>query len=101
MDSPTDSPTSSPANTCANCRHHRAELHPKVLDAAFDTVVAFADKDEKVYFCTSLTGPQAGQKVGAVPVLCEAWQEPRVLSSELDRLMARAAERARKEEEER
>lgn len=96
-----DSPTDSPANNCANCRHHRAELHPKVLDAAFDTVVAFADKDEKVYFCTSPTGPQAGLKVGAVPVLCEAWQEPRALSSELDRLMARAAERARKEEDER
>lgn len=77
-------------------------MHPKVLDSAFDTVVAFADKDEKVFFCTAATGPHAGQKVGPVPVSCDAYQEPASLPlSELDRLMARAAERVRKEREER
>jgi len=81
--------------SCITCRHHRAELHPKVIDTAFDTVVAFADKDEKVYFCTSTLGPHAGQKVGALPVFCEAWSAPRPASNtELDRLMAQAAERA-------
>lgn len=81
--------------SCATCRHHRAELHPKVLDTAFDTVVAFADKDEKVYFCTSTLGPHAGQKVGALPVFCEAWSAPRpAKNAELERLMAQAAERA-------
>lgn len=88
-------------SSCATCRHHRAELHPKVLDTAFDTVVAFADKDEKVYFCTSTLGPHAGQKVGALPVFCEAWSAPRpTTSTELDRLMARAAERAARANEE-
>jgi hypothetical protein len=80
---------------CSTCRHHRAEMQPKVLDTAFDTVVAFADENQKVYFCTSTLGPHAGEKVGLLPVFCEAWSEPRPLSSELDRLMARAAERAR------
>jgi hypothetical protein len=86
-------------DNCATCRYHRAEMQPKVLDAAFDTVVAFADKDEKVYFCTSSNSPHAGKKVGPLPVLCEGWSAPRPVSelSELDRLMARAAERASKE----
>lgn len=81
--------------SCTTCRHHRAELHPKVIDTAFDTVVAFADKDEKIYFCTSTLGPHAGQKVGALPVFCEAWSAPRPSkSAELDRLMAQAEARA-------
>ena len=91
----------SDTNTCVTCRHHRVERHPKVLDTAFDTVVAFAD-DQKIYFCTSSLGPHAGGKVGALPVFCEAWSAPRPVSelSELDRLMARAAERASKGREE-
>lgn len=88
--------------SCATCRHHRAELHPKVLDTAFDTVVAFADKDEKIYFCTSTIGPHAGQKVGALPVFCEAWSAPRpVNTTELDRLLARVSERTKRDEEDR
>lgn len=89
-------------SSCATCRHHRAELHPKVLDTAFDTVVAFADKDEKIYFCTSTLGPHAGQKVGALPVFCEAWSAPRpVNTAELDRLLARVSERTKRDEEDR
>lgn len=81
--------------SCTTCRHHRVELHPKVLDTAFDTVVAFDDKDQKVYFCTSPMGPHAGAKVGTLPVFCEAWSAPRsVNTAELDRLLARALERA-------
>lgn len=88
-------------SSCATCRHHRAELHPKVLDTAFDTVVAFADKDEKIYFCTSTIGPHAGQKVGALPIFCEAWSEPRRSSNaELDRLLAQAEARAKATNEE-
>lgn len=88
-------------DTCATCRHHRSELHPKVLDTAFDTVVAFAEQDERVYFCTSSMGPHAGQKVGALPVFCEAWSAPRRTSNtELDRLLALAEERAAKASEE-
>lgn len=83
--------------TCTSCRHHRVERHPKVIDAAFDTVVAFADEDERIYFCTASVGPHAGAKVGPlamIPEHCDAWSEPRPLSTELDRLLARAAERA-------
>jgi hypothetical protein len=87
--------------SCATCRHHRAELHPKVIDAAFDTVVAFDDKDQKVYFCTSTLGPHAGQKVGTLPVFCEAWSAPRpVNTAELDRLLARVSERTKRNDEE-
>lgn len=92
------------SRTCATCRHHRTEKHPRVLDTAFDTVVAFADEDENVYFCTSPQGPSApyaGMKVGNAPVSCDSWAEPRPLSTELDRLMARAAERAGRKVEER
>lgn len=85
--------------TCATCRHHRTESQPKVLDTAFDTVVAFADEDQKVFFCTSSGGPYAGTKIGAEPVSCDFWTEPRPLSSDLDRLMARAMERSNKKEE--
>ena len=70
-------------------------MQPKVLDAAFDTVVAFADQDDRVYFCTSASGAHAGQKVGTVPVLCDAFESPRqAKASELDRLLAQSAERA-------
>lgn len=86
-------------SSCTTCRHHRVELHPKVLDTAFDTVVAFDDKDEKIYFCTSNTGPHAGQRVGALPVCCEAWSAPRpVNTAELDRLLARSGERVKRKE---
>jgi hypothetical protein len=88
-------------SSCATCRHHRSELHPKVLDTAFDTVVAFDDRDERVYFCTSTLGPHAGQKVGSLPVFCEAWSAPRAASdAELDRLLALAEERAKAAKEE-
>ena len=83
------------ASDCSTCRHHRSELQPKVLDAAFDTVVAFADQDDRVYFCTSTQGPHAGQKVGTLAILCDAFEEPRQARvSELDRLLAQSAERA-------
>ena len=66
-----------------------------MLDAAFDTVVAFADQDDRVYFCTSTQGPHAGQKVGTLAILCDAFEEPRQARvSELDRLLAQSAERA-------
>lgn len=80
--------------TCENCRHHRVEMRPKVLDTAFDTVVAFADVDEKVYFCMSQTGSRAGQTIGTIPVSCEAHEAPKRDLTALDALLAKAAERA-------
>lgn len=87
------------SHTCENCRHHRTERHPKVLDTAFDTVVAFADEDVLVFFCTSSTSPHAGTKIGTQPISCDAWESPRPLNTELDLLMARAAARAGKKED--
>lgn len=87
-------------NTCANCRHHRVEMRPKVLDTAFDTVVAFDDRDEKVYFCMSKSGPHAGQPIGPVPVLCESHAAPRKTLSALDDLLAKAEARLSQREKE-
>ena len=86
-------------NTCANCRHHRVEMRPKVLDSAFDTVVAFADHDEKVYLCAAPSGSLAGQAIGAVPVLCEAHEPQRKTLSALDDLLAKAEARLSKRSE--
>lgn len=87
------------AKSCANCRHHRVELRPKPIDTAFDTVVAFEDEDQKFYFCVSKISTFAGKEIGFVPVSCEAHEEPKRTSEDLDALMARANARFKKDEE--
>lgn len=87
--------------SCGTCRHHRAELRPKPIDTAFDSVVAFEDDDQKFYFCMVKEGPFSGKEIGFTPVLCESYEEPKNNGADLDALMARANSRRKKDEEER
>ena len=84
---------------CANCRHHRIEMRLRVLDTAFDTVVAFDDRDEKVYLCMSKTGSKAGKTLGVVPAVCEAHEPPKRTLSALDELLAKAEARLSQRDE--
>lgn len=72
------------SKSCANCRLHRAEKQPKVISEAFDTLVEFEDEDETVYHCT-LTN----KRIGTSPILCDSYEEPRALTSQLDEWEAR------------
>jgi hypothetical protein len=73
-----------PANSCANCRFHSASMRPKPHTHADDlmdgTFFVADDEPQKVYMCRaekSEAAPRAGQEIGAVPVLCDAWQGAR------------------------
>lgn len=84
------------AKSCANCRRHRSEKQPKVVGEAFDTLVEFEDEDETVYHCTV-----NNKRVGTLPILCEHYEEPRVITSQLDAWEARFMARQEPRSEER
>lgn len=86
------------AKSCANCRLHRAERRPKVVGEMFDTVVEFADEDETVYHCTV-----TNRLIGTEPIVCDRYEEPQAIKTQLDEWEARfqARQSKRDPEEER
>jgi len=94
-------PMTDPApQNCATCRLHTTSSRPKVVGEAMDTIVEFEDTDEVVFHCLAPVGPHAGREVGTVPITCTSYAAPPPPNTaDMDRLMARFAARATRQEE--
>lgn len=90
---------------CSTCRHHQKQPRAKPTGWQEGAYFELADENQPSYRCGAPSGPHAGNEVGLLPTLCDAYEAGQrgvvgsTLQGAVDAWEARMAARAKRESE--